>query len=43
MIVSAQRLSRHVDYTIDYESGTVFFKSPVPSRDGSFNPVYIVA
>ncbi|HSN67838.1 MAG TPA: OmpA family protein [Thermoanaerobaculia bacterium] len=43
VIVSSQRLTRNVDYTIDYESGTLFFKSPVPSRDGSFNPVFIVA
>ncbi len=42
VIVSAQRLSRNVDYTIDYESGTLFFKSPVQSRDENFNPVYIV-
>jgi hypothetical protein len=43
VIVSAQRLTRHLDYTIDFQSGTVFFKSPVPYRDNSFNPVYIVA
>lgn len=43
VVVSTQRLTRHLDYTIDYESGALFFKAPVPSRDGSFNPVYIVA
>jgi uncharacterized repeat protein (TIGR01451 family) len=43
VVVSTQRLSRYLDYTIDYQSGALFFKSPVQSRDGSFNPVYIVA
>jgi hypothetical protein len=43
VILSTQRLSRWLDYTIDYESGTLFFKSPVPSRDADFNPVFIVA
>jgi outer membrane protein OmpA-like peptidoglycan-associated protein len=41
VIVKEQMLARHLDYTIDYESGTLFFKSPVPSRDESFNPVFI--
>ena len=43
VVVSSQPLSRHLDYTIDYESGTIFFKQPVFSRDGNFNPIYIVA
>ena len=30
------------DYTIDYVSGAVLFKEPVPSLDGEFNPVRIV-
>jgi hypothetical protein len=42
VIVSSQPLSRHLDYTIDYESGTIFFKQPVFSQDGNFNPIYIV-
>lgn len=42
VIVSSQPLSRHLDYTIDYESGAIFFKQPVFSRDGNFNPIYIV-
>lgn len=42
VIVSTSRLSRWLDYTIDYENGTIFFKEPVPSRDGNFNPVFIV-
>ncbi|MFO7982449.1 MAG: OmpA family protein [Desulfuromonadales bacterium] len=41
-IVSSRELSRHVDYNIDYEAGTLFFKEPIPSRDDNFNPVHIV-
>src|SRR6185503_12528297 len=43
VVVSTQTLTRYLDYNIDYLGGTIFFKQPVPSRDGSFNPVYIVA
>jgi uncharacterized repeat protein (TIGR01451 family) len=35
-------LSRHIDYTIDYVDGTIFFKEPVLSKDGDLNPIYIV-
>lgn len=42
-IISTRTLSRYLDYTLDYYSGTIFFKEPVPSRDENFNPVYIVA
>ncbi|HET7675896.1 MAG TPA: OmpA family protein, partial [Gammaproteobacteria bacterium] len=42
-VISSQPLNRYLDYTIDYESGAIFFKQPVPSRDENFNPVYIVA
>jgi uncharacterized repeat protein (TIGR01451 family) len=42
VILSSQSLSRYVDYTIDYDAGTLFFKSPVASRDDGFNPIYII-
>ncbi|MGH8371878.1 MAG: OmpA family protein [Gammaproteobacteria bacterium] len=42
-VISSQTLSRYLDYTIDYYSGTIFFKQPVPNYDENFNPVYIVA
>ena len=42
-VLSTQQLMRYIDYNIDYFAGTIFFKQPVPSRDSSFNPVYIVA
>ena len=42
-IVSTQYLTRYLDYDIDYNNGTLTFREPVASRDGSFNPTYIVA
>lgn len=42
-IVETRPLTRFLDYSIDYDRGTVFFKQPVPSRDEDFNPVWIVA
>jgi uncharacterized repeat protein (TIGR01451 family) len=42
-IVSTHALTRYLDYDIDYNLGTIFFREPVMSRDGSFNPVFIVA
>jgi uncharacterized repeat protein (TIGR01451 family) len=42
VILSSQQMSRFLDYTIDYQAGTIYFKQPVFSRDGNFNPVYIV-
>ncbi|MFN3586203.1 MAG: hypothetical protein ACK4UT_01755, partial [Moraxellaceae bacterium] len=43
VIVSSQQLARWADYHIDYGSGTVFFKAPVPVQDAALNPVWIVA
>lgn len=42
-VVESRELRRFLDYRIDYEAGTLVFKDPVPSRDASFNPVFIVA
>jgi uncharacterized repeat protein (TIGR01451 family) len=42
-VVETQELSRFIDYDLDYERGTVFFKEPVQSRDQNLNPVFIVA
>ncbi len=41
-IVKAEQLSRHVDYDIDYDDGTLYFKRPIPSKDRDFNPIFIV-
>jgi uncharacterized repeat protein (TIGR01451 family) len=42
-IVESRELSRFIDYDLDYERGTLFFKEPVQSRDANLNPVFIVA
>ncbi|MDF1780326.1 MAG: OmpA family protein [Alcanivoracaceae bacterium] len=42
-VISTETRTRFIDYSIDYRTGTVFFKSPVPVQDAQFNPVYIVA
>jgi hypothetical protein len=39
IILSSRTLVRHIDYNIDYEAGTLFFKEPVFSRDQDLNPI----
>ena len=41
-ILESRTLTRHLDYNIDYYSGTVIFKEPMPSRDQNFNPLFLV-
>ncbi len=41
-VVESHELSRFLDYDLDYERGTVFFKEPVQNRDHELNPVFIV-
>ncbi len=41
-IVAREQLTRNIDYSIDYEAGTIFFKRPVYSKDEDWNPVFIV-
>ncbi len=41
-ILSSRPLIRHLDYDIDYDLGTLFFKEPIPSRDSGFNPIFVV-
>ncbi|HEV8304190.1 MAG TPA: hypothetical protein VGQ25_04475 [Gemmatimonadales bacterium] len=41
--VATQSLIRFVDYEIDYTSGVVLFKQPIPAADAYGNPVFIVA
>lgn len=43
IIVSEQRLSRYIDYDIDYRTGTIRFKNPILSRDFDGNPQFIIA
>lgn len=42
LVLSSRPLTRNIDYNIDYDAGTVFFRQPVPSRDAGLNPLYIV-
>ena len=42
-VLQRRELARFLDYRLDYASGELFFKEPVPSRDDEFNPVFIVA
>ncbi len=42
VVLSTTAMSRFVDYTIDYDEGTMFFKEPVDSQDYDMNPIYIV-
>ncbi len=43
VIVGSRQLARHLDYDIDYDAGTLFFREPINSRDFDFNPIFIVA
>jgi hypothetical protein len=42
VVLSSRILSRFMDYSIDYDAGTIFFKEPIHSKDENFNPMYIV-
>ncbi|HLB54096.1 MAG TPA: hypothetical protein VJK71_03235 [Gemmatimonadales bacterium] len=41
-VLSREVLDRFVDYQIDYETGALLLKRPVPAADGYGNPVFIV-
>jgi len=41
-IVESRDMQRLVDYNIDYEAGTLFFKEPIYSQDTAFNPTFII-
>ncbi len=43
VIINSESMQRYVDYTIDYNDGTLFFKRPISSSDDDFNPIFIVA
>lgn len=43
IILNTLTLSRYIDYNIDYDAGTVFFKQSIFSQDAEFNPIFIVA
>jgi hypothetical protein len=41
-VLRSDKLSRFLDYNLDTMDGTLYFKTPVPSRDAEFNPIFIV-
>jgi len=41
-VISQVEKVRYADYTIDYNSGGILFKEPVPSLDRDLNPVFVV-
>lgn len=41
-VISTTNLHRFLDYNLDAQDGSLYFKRPVPSRDQNFNPVYII-
>ncbi|MDD5360310.1 MAG: hypothetical protein PHI02_08585 [Sulfurovaceae bacterium] len=43
IILSTKELQKYRDYDIDYNLGRLYFKEPVYSVDGDFNPIYIIA
>lgn len=43
IVISREAQTRHIDYDIDYLSGTVRFREPILSRDSSLNPIFVVA
>jgi len=42
VIVGATTLLRYADYDIDFETGEIVFRLPVPAADAAFNPNVIV-
>ena len=42
VVISEQRLTRFLDYDIDFVRGTLVFREPIHARDENFNPVWIV-
>lgn len=41
--LTSRSLVRNIDYEIDYQFGTIFFKEPVQSQSTNLNPLVIVA
>ena len=42
LILSTQTMTRHIDYDIDTDLGTIRFRAPILSRDANGNPNFIV-
>ena len=42
IIISSRKLTRYLDYSIDFQDGSLYFKEPMPSKDENLNPIFIV-
>jgi uncharacterized repeat protein (TIGR01451 family) len=42
LIVSSTQMTRHIDYDIDTDAGTIRFREPILTRDANLNPIIIV-
>lgn len=42
LVLETRTLTRFLDYNLDPFDGSLYFKTPVPSRDSEFNPIFIV-
>lgn len=42
IIKESRSLTRHIDYSIDYQDGTIFFREPIASKDSNFDPIFII-
>jgi len=42
VVLSEQRLTRFIDYDIDFAAGTLVFREPIYGSDQDFNPQFIV-
>lgn len=42
VVLYTRTLTREIDYEIDFDTGRIFFKEPIPTRDGNEDPNYIV-
>ncbi|MEE8244728.1 MAG: DUF11 domain-containing protein, partial [Pseudomonadales bacterium] len=40
-VIDRLALTRYLDYSIDFDAGSLIFKQPVFSQDPSFNPIFI--
>ncbi len=41
-IIRSESKARGTDYEMEYDTGAILFKAPVPSYDSDLNPIYIV-
>jgi hypothetical protein len=42
LVLQSREMIRETDYELEYDTGAILFREPVPIRDGALNPVYVV-